>query len=106
VCSIKELTDAEFDEFVKSKDMVIVDLWADWCGPCRVASPIFDELSKDFEGKIEFAKLDTQANPETPSKFSVMSIPTFLVFKKGEKIGELVGAMPKEMFKEKIEEFV
>jgi len=103
---LKELTDAEFDEFIKSNDISIVDFWAEWCGPCRISSPIFDELSKDFDGKIAFAKMDTQANPQTPGKFGIMSIPTFLVFKKGEKVGELVGSMPKEMFKEKIQEFI
>ena len=98
---MKELTDADFDDFIKSNDKVIIDFWAEWCGPCRIAGPIFEDLSKDFEGKIEFAKLDTQSNPDTPGKFGVMSIPTFIIFKNGEQIGQLNGAMPKEMFKQK-----
>ena len=103
---MKELTDDEFDSFVKAHKKVIVDLWAAWCGPCRIASPIFEELSKDYKGKMEFAKLDIMANTETAPKFGVVSIPTFLVFNNGELVGEIHGAMPKADFKEKIDEFL
>ena len=103
---MKELTDADFDEFIKSNDKVIIDFWAEWCGPCRIAGPIFEDLSKDFEEKIKFAKLDTQANPDTPGKLGIRSIPTFIIFEKGEQVGQFMGALPKDMFKEKIQEFV
>ena len=101
---MKELTDAEFDGFIKSKKAVIIDFWAPWCGPCRIASPLFDELSGEFNGKLEFAKMNVDENPETAGKHNVVSIPTFLVFKNGELSGEIHGAMPKPMFREQIEQ--
>ena len=73
---MKEINDSEFDDFVKSNETVIIDFWADWCGPCKMVAPIFDELSKEFEGKAVFAKMDITENPNTPSKFGVVSIPT------------------------------
>ena len=103
---MKELTDADFDDFINSNDKVIIDFWAEWCGPCKIAGPVFEDLAKDFDGKLTFAKMDTQANPDVPGKLGILSIPTFLIFEKGKQIGELMGAMSKEMFKEKIQEFV
>ena len=103
---LNELTDAIFDEFIKSEKTSVVDFWADWCGPCKMVGPIFEELSEELAGKLEFGKLDITANPKTPTKFGVASIPTFIIFKNGEKIGELHGAMVKEDFKAKLEEFI
>lgn len=103
---MKELTDSAFSDFVNQKKTVVIDFWASWCGPCRVASPIFEELSKDFVGKIEFAKMNVDDNPETSSKYQIFSIPTFLVFKDGEQIGSITGAYPKLEFKRKLEEFL
>ncbi len=101
---MKEINDSEFDDFVKSNETVIIDFWADWCGPCKMVAPIFDELSKEFEGKAVFAKMDITENPNTPSKFGVVSIPTFLIFKNGEISGELHGAMSKPDFKARLNE--
>jgi len=101
---MKTLTDADFESFIKSKKPVIVDFWAEWCGPCRMSTPIFEELSKEFGSKLEFAKLNIDENPETPSKYGIMSIPAFLIFKEGELIGEIHGAMPKPAFKQQIEQ--
>ncbi|HLC93016.1 MAG TPA: thioredoxin [archaeon] len=101
---MKTLSDSDFGQFIMSKKPVVIDFWAEWCGPCRMSSPIFDELSKEMGAKLEFAKMNIDENPETPSKYGIMSIPTFLVFKEGEIIGEIHGAMPKNAFKEQIEQ--
>jgi len=101
---MKELSDAEFEQFIKSKKAVIVDFWAPWCGPCKAAAPVFEELSKDFSGRLEFAKLNIDENPQAPEKYGVGSIPAFLIFRNGELSGELHGAMPKALFNEQIEE--
>ena len=103
---MKELNDANFDEFIKSEKTVVVDFWADWCGLCKMVGPIFEELSEELNGKLEFGKFDITDNPKTPTKFGVVSIPNFIIFKNGEKIGELHGAMVKEDFKAKLEEFI
>lgn len=99
-----ELTDSDFDAFIKSKSAVIIDLWAPWCGPCRYSGPIFEELSREMSAKLDFAKLNIDQSPETPSKYGVVSIPTFLIFIKGELAGEIHGALPKADFKKQIEE--
>ncbi|HLC79534.1 MAG TPA: thioredoxin [archaeon] len=101
---MKELTDVDFEDFIKSKKAVIVDFWAPWCGPCRVSTPIFEELSKEFGEKLEFVKMNVDESPETSSKYSIVSIPTFIIFKDGEIAGEIHGSMPKPMFKQQIEE--
>ncbi len=103
---MKELTDAEFDDFIKNNELVIVDFWADWCGPCKMASPIFEDLSKDYEGKVVFAKMDIMANQQTPTKYSVVSIPNFVIFKNGEQFGSIVGAMLKPDFKRRLDEII
>jgi thioredoxin 1 len=90
-------TDANFnDEVLKSTQPVFVDFWAPWCGPCRVLSPIIDELSKEYEGKIKVAKINVDENNMLASQFGVMSIPTVKFFKNGKVIAEQVGAAPKE----------
>ena len=92
------LTDATFDaEVLKSSVPVFVDFWAPWCGPCQMMGPIVEELSKEIPStKIKIAKLNVDDNPETAGKFSVMSIPTFLIFKNGVVVDKLVGGVSKE----------
>ncbi len=100
-----KVTDADFDEVVKKYDMVVVDCWAPWCGPCRMIHPIIDELAKEKKGEIVFGKLNVDENQNTASKYNIMSIPSLLVFKSGELADVLVGAMPKEILKPKIENY-
>ena len=103
---VKELNDSNFEEFTNSEKPVVIDFWADWCMPCKMVAPTFEALSKELEGKMGFAKMDITANPETPQKHGVVSIPAFLIFKNGEKIGELHGAMPKSDLKNSLDEFL
>jgi len=97
------ITDADLEKTVKKYVNVVVDCWAAWCGPCRMVGPILDELAKEMQGRIVFAKLNVDENPATSSKYQIMSIPTMLVFKNGNLVDRFVGAMPKEELKRKIE---
>ena len=89
------LTDANFDSTVKSSPKLIVDCWAPWCGPCRMLAPTFEALAKDYQGKVAFAKLDTDESPKTAMNLSIHSIPTLMFFKDGKQVERLVGARPR-----------
>lgn len=98
-----ELNDSIFEEKVlKSDKPVLVDFWAEWCGPCRMVGPIIDELSKDFEGKAVIGKIDVDANQEFAAKFGVRNIPTVLLFKDGELVSRQVGVAPKKTYEDAI----
>jgi len=98
------VSDADFQEVVLNSDVpVVLDLWAEWCGPCRMIGPIIEEMSGEYEGKAKMVKMDIDANPETPVKFGVRNIPTVLFFKGGEVVDKQVGAVPKSVFVEKLE---
>ena len=90
-------------EVLKAKGLVMVDFWAVWCGPCQMVAPIVDELSKEYEGRLKVAKLNTDENPGIASQYQIMGIPTLLIFKDGKPIDKIVGAAPKKQFKDKIE---
>jgi thioredoxin 1 len=92
-----EITDATFEaDVLRSPTLTILDLWAEWCVPCKRIAPILDEIATQYVGKIKVVKLDVDTNPVTPGKFGVSSIPTLLVFKGGELVETLVGFMPKD----------
>lgn len=101
------LNDANFEEFVKNNNHLVVDCFADWCGPCKALAPIIDELAKEFEGKdIKIVKLDVDQANATAQKFDIMSIPTVLYFKNGELKDTTMGLLPKDVLKNKIEELI
>jgi thioredoxin 1 len=98
-----EITDSNFEEIINSEKPVLVDFWAEWCGPCKMIGPLVEELANEFEGKAIIGKVDVDANPEVSAKFGIRSIPTLLVFKGGEIVDKQVGAVPKSVLSEKIE---
>ena len=90
------VTDASFEQDVLQSDVpVLVDFWAPWCGPCRMVAPIVDEIAKELESKIKVFKLNTDENPNVASQYGIRSIPTLMVFKGGQKVDTVVGAVPK-----------
>ncbi len=92
----QEITDTEFEQEVLKADLpVVVDFWAEWCGPCKIVSPILERLAEEYDGKIKFVKVDTEENFETPSTDGILSLPTLLVFKEGQQIERIIGARPK-----------
>lgn len=97
-----ELTDANFDQVINSDKPVLVDFWAEWCGPCKMIGPVVEELAGDYDGKAVIAKLNVDENPQTTAKFGVRSIPTLLVFKGGQVVDKQVGAVPKSVLAQKL----
>jgi thioredoxin 1 len=97
------LTDANFDEIINSDKPVLVDFWAEWCGPCKMIGPAVEELASEYEGKAIVAKLNVDDNQQTTVKYGVRSIPTLLVFRKGQVVDKQVGAVPKSILAQKLE---
>ncbi len=103
----QHINDSEFDQKVlKSAGPVLVDFWAEWCGPCRQIAPILDEIAADMGGKVTIAKVNIDKNPETPQKYGVRGIPTLILFKNGQMVSQKVGALPKSKLVEWIDSVV
>jgi thioredoxin 1 len=97
-----QVTDSNFEDFIKKYPKVVVDCWAPWCGPCRMLAPTIDQLARDMTGSVAFAKLNTDDNYGTSGKFRIASIPTLLIFKDGELVDKIVGAAPKSIIEQGI----
>ena len=97
-----ELNDRTFTGEVAKHDLMVVDFWAPWCGPCQYVSPIVEELARDYAGKVAFGKLNVDDNPMVSTQFRVMSIPTIMFFKKGRLVDMQIGAVPKQFLDQKI----
>jgi thioredoxin 1 len=100
-----DVGDTTWDADVLNQDKpVLVDFWAPWCGPCRMVAPIVEELADEYAGQVEFRKLNTDDNPATAAKYGIRSIPTLLVFKGGEPVGQIIGFRPKSDLKKRLDE--
>ncbi len=98
------LKSTEFEkEVLKSQTPAVVDFYADWCGPCRMVSPIIEQLSKEYSGRVKFAKVNTDENPDIAMRYGIMSIPTIIIFKNGQVASTVIGAGPASMYKQKID---
>lgn len=98
-----EINDSNFEEIINSDRPVLVDFWAEWCGPCRMIGPVVEELAGEYEGKAIIGKVNVDENPNVSAKFGIRSIPTLLVFKNGEIVDKQVGAVPKGVLSQKLE---
>ncbi len=98
-----EITDDNFEEILKSDKPVMIDFWAEWCGPCKMIGPIVEEMAGEFDGKAVIGKVDVDNNPNVSAKFGIRSIPTLLFFKDGEIVDKQVGAVPKSILSQKLE---
>lgn len=98
-----EFTDSNIKEVIESGKPVVVDLWAEWCGPCRMIGPLIEELAEEYAGRVEIGKLNVDENSDTPNEYGVRNIPTVLFFKDGEMVDKVVGAVSKSKLQEKVE---
>ena len=98
-----QITDANFEEMLGTGKPMVLDFWAEWCGPCRMVSPIIDELAQEYEGRVTIGKMNVDENDDVVGRFGIRNIPTVIFFKNGEMVDKIVGATSKDKFKEKVE---
>jgi thioredoxin 1 len=103
---VLELNAATFDDTVKKSPLLVVDCWAEWCAPCRMLSPVIEELARDYQGKITFGKLNVDDNQSVAARYQVMSIPTLLIFKNGILVDQKVGALPRNVLEPELARFM
>jgi len=102
-----QVTDASFKQDVlESKVPVLVDFWAPWCGPCRMVAPVVDEIAQQYEGQVKVVKLNTDENPNVASQYGIRSIPTLMIFKDGQRVDMVVGAVPKTTLANTLEKYL
>ena len=100
----EELTDSTFEQKVlKSHEPVLIDLWAPWCGPCRMLSPVIEKIGEEYKGKVKVFKLNTDDNPQTAVQFRVQAIPTLLFFKSGKMVEQMVGVQPEKEIRQRLD---
>ena len=105
--AVSELTENKFDqEVLKSTTPVLVDMWAPWCGPCRLIGPVLDELAGQYQGKVKFTKMNVDDHPQVAAQYRVMNIPTLLLFKGGQEVDRVVGAQPKQELVRRIDKLL
>lgn len=92
---VQQLSDADFDNAISSEQPTLVDFWAPWCGPCKAIGPVVEELAEEYEGKVSIAKMNVDDNPVVPGKFGIRAIPTLIIFKSGEVVDQVTGAVGK-----------
>ena len=98
-----EITDANIDEVISGNKPVLIDFWADWCGPCHMIAPVIQELADEYDGRAVVGKLDVDANPVTAQKYGIRSIPTVIITKRGEVVDQQTGVVPKAVISSKLE---